>query len=169
MKKLTFLVLCIAFFISGCKKDDTRPDNYFEVNTRTVPVTYAYAFNANTYVLLSFADKHYLSTSFTGQLSLVSFQLDTLISNQTYTFLSTDSPAYDRTKNFGIVTTIDNANVNKGEIDGSTGTVFFSPEEGRLDIKQQGQIYTITYHVKYANTTLTGTYSGRLEMEGSPF
>ncbi|SFD81235.1 hypothetical protein SAMN05518672_103316 [Chitinophaga sp. CF118] len=167
MKKLAFSVLAAVLFISACKKDDndSTSDNSFTFNNTTVVTTYGYRFDWDTdggQVL--FADVNVTDT-FEGKMSAFSISIDTLIDGQTYTLLSKDSVAFNKSKNFDDALGYYKADFIDGEINDTTSTPMRAPKSGTVTVKKSGDNYSIGYTIQFPTTTVTGKFNGKLALQ----
>ncbi|SEW44604.1 hypothetical protein SAMN05428988_5810 [Chitinophaga sp. YR573] len=169
MKKLSFAVLAAALFFTACSKDDDKPTTpatggSFSFNDTTVVANngYLFVYGVSDFSVV-FTDV-VLSDTLKGKVSAVGFDLDTLISGQTYTYLSNDSVAYNKSKNFPDAYAYYKSDWVDGDIDGTTGRILDGITSGTVTYTKNGDTYSITYSFVFPTGKLTGKYDGKLEL-----
>lgn len=169
MKHLALGLLAAALFFTACSKDDNKTTTpttggSFSFNDTTVVANNGYLFqNAVNDLALAFTDV-VLSDTLKGKVSAVGFNLDTLISGQTYTYLSHNSVSYDKTKNFSDAYAYYKSEWVDGDIDGTTGRILDGITSGTVTYNKNGDAYSITYSFVFPTGKLTGKYDGKLEI-----
>ncbi|WP_143097801.1 hypothetical protein [Chitinophaga sp. CF118] len=171
MKKLTFAVLATVLFFAACKKDDDKSTpavttgGSFSFNDTTAVVNngYLYTYGVNEGISLAFTDS-VLTDTLKGKVCAVNIDLDTLISGKTYTYLSDDSLAYDKTKNFDDATVFYKYQWEDTDLDEASGRFFDGITSGTLTCTKNGDNYSITYTLIFPTGKVTGTYNGKLEL-----
>ncbi|GAA3931865.1 hypothetical protein GO495_16060 [Chitinophaga oryziterrae] len=170
MKKLAFAVLATVLFFAACKKDEDKSTpavtgGSFSFNDTTAIVNngYLYKYGVNEGYSLAFADS-VLTDTLKGKVSALSIDLDTLISGQTYTYLSDDSASYDKTKNFNDATVFYKYQWEDTNLDPASGRFFDGITSGTLTCTKNGDNYSITYTLVYPTGKVTGMYNGKLEL-----
>src|SRR3954463_16080546 len=106
MKKLAFSLVAAVLFITACSKDDDKTTpapvevtNSFSFNDTSVVTRHAYMFDYGTDgVSFAFADTALVDT-YTGKISAVGIDMESLESGHTYTYVSDTTAGYDKTKN----------------------------------------------------------------------
>jgi hypothetical protein len=166
MKKLAFSLLAVVLFFSACSKDDdeTVAGGSFVINGKTVATQHGFLFDYGSdgnEIIFSDAP---LSDTFSGKFSAVSIDLDTLIDGGSYTYMTRDSSAYNKTKNFYDAIAIYQGNFVDGQADEATGTWLTEPKSGTVSIKKSGETYTVTYSFVFPTTTVSGKYTGALSL-----
>jgi hypothetical protein len=170
MKKLAFAVLATVLFFAACSKDDnkstlTETGGSFSFNDTTAVVNngYLYSYGVNHGYSLAFTDS-VLTDTLKGKVCAVSIDLDTLISGKTYTYLSDDSVAYDKTKNFNDATVFYKYQWEDRDLDEVSGRFFDGITSGTLTCTKNGDNYSVTYSLLFPTGKVTGTYNGKLEL-----
>jgi hypothetical protein len=169
MKKLAFSLLAVVLFFSACSKDDDKTTTpvtggSFSFNDTTVVTNNGYLFDYDANDLaLGFTDVA-LSDTLKGKISAVGFNLDTLISGQTYTYLSDDSASYNKTKNFSDAYAYYKSDWVDGDIDGTTGRILDGITSGTVIYTKNGDTYSFTFSFVFPTGKLTGKYEGKLEI-----
>jgi hypothetical protein len=169
MKKLTYAVLATALFFTACSKDDDKSTTpatggSFSFNDTTVVTNSGYLFNYGVSDLaMAFTDV-VLSDTLKGKVSAVGFNLDTLISGQTYTYLSHNSVSYDKTKNFSDAYAYYKSEWVDGDIDGTTGRILDGITSGTVTYTRNGDTYSFAYSFLFPTGKLTGKYEGKVEI-----
>lgn len=175
MKKLLFSAAVAALFFTACKKDDDNSNKgSFTVNGKTYVTNHGYesidASEGNGWGDIAFFSDD-LSTlnsdKYTGTVSYVDLGIDTLIDGASYTYLSSYSDSYDKTKNFYYAEVEANMKLVNGSWVSSDDEVeLYSPVSGTVTVKKSGSSYTISYNLKYDdNVTVSGSYNGTLTKE----
>jgi major membrane immunogen (membrane-anchored lipoprotein) len=169
MKKLAISLLAVTLFLTACSdKDeivDQSPVNSFTYNGENVVTPYAYLFDwATDGRQIAFTDKDVLVDGFDGTASAAAIDLDTIISGRTYTFMSKDSAAYDRTKNFESAYVYFKQHFADGEFDEENGNYQDSVIGGSVTIKKNQEVYSVVYELKYKDITVKGEYNGEMEV-----
>jgi hypothetical protein len=170
MKKLAFAVLATVLFFTACSKDEDKSTpavagGSFSFNDTTAAVYngYLYTYGANNGISLAFTDS-VLTDSLKGLVCAVGIDLDTLIAGKTYTYLSDDSLAYDKTKNFDDATVFYKYQWENRDLDTVAGRFFDGITSGTLTCNKNGDNYSITYSLVFPTGKVTGKYDGKLEL-----
>lgn len=172
MKKLAFSVLAAVLFFSACKKDEKDdaketprgPESYYKFNDTTTALFHGYLEKDGDGINIVITDSA-LSKTYSGPINAISLDLDTLIDNNTYTFMERDSAAFDKKVNFRGAYTLSKGKVADGEVDDEIpGARFFDDgiKSGTVKVRKNGESYTVEFEVVYPKTTVTGRYVGKL-------
>lgn len=162
MKKLAFSLLAASILFSACGKleqENESPANSFSYDGQNIVTPYGYLMEWGTEgSQLTFADKDLLIEGFSGNVSAVGIDLDTIISGQTYTYKNSDSTGYDKKKHFEFATIYRNQPFANGEfteaakgLDSLTG--------GTVTVRIVEGFYSVVYDLKYANSTVKGEFN----------
>jgi len=167
MKKFALGVLAVVLLFTACSKDDktTSPatSGSFSFNDTTVTTKSGYLYDFGPGDLAIVFTDVVLSDTLKGKVSSVGFNLDTLISGQTYTYLSKNTAAYNKTKNFSDAYAFYKCDWVDGDIDGKTGRTFDGITSGTVTYTRNGDTHSFTYSFVFPTGTLTGKYDGKLE------
>ncbi len=168
MKKLALSLLAATLFLAACSKDEDpaqTPVSSFIYNGETVPTPFGYLFDWRTDgKQIAFTDKDVTVEGFNGIASAAAIDFDTIISGQTYTFMSKDSAGYDKTKNFESAYVYFKQRFADGEFDEENGTYQDSVTGGSVTVKKNQEIYNVAYELKYKDITVKGEYNGALKL-----
>lgn len=167
MKKLLLCVAAAATLLTACSKnDDKQPgDNYFTVDGSSFTTTNGLLQNFGSDLGELWFSSIPLSATANGKIDLVYFEIDTLISGQTYTYMPADSSAFDRKKHFSEAGFVYNGKITTGEIDENEGTVDLEIKSGTLTVNKQGDDYTIDYNLLFKSSkTVKGNYKGKIRV-----
>ncbi|QHS62926.1 hypothetical protein [Chitinophaga agri] len=162
MKKLAFCLLAAIVLFTACGKVDPiseAPANSFSLDGQDVVTPYGYLMEWGAEgSSITFADKDLLVEGFSGDVSAVGINLDTIISGQTYTYKNSDSTGYDKKKNFESATVYRNQPFARGEFtDAAKG--LDSLTGGSVTIRIVEGFYSVVYDLKYTNTTVKGEFN----------
>ncbi|PSL21453.1 hypothetical protein [Chitinophaga ginsengisoli] len=159
------LVAAILFlYFSGCVyggNDGVNPRNGFVLNGSLVRTEYAIRKNWTGGVEIAFTDMKQ-SASYSGKVHTVQFLLETLSDKVTYTYMPSDSAAFDRDKNFDVALLYQNVTYKEGlEVTG-TGEILSKPTGGSLTFVQGPDYQTFTYVLEFGERRITGVYKGKV-------
>jgi len=167
MKRSAFGLLAgiLFFVVCGCTHangDTTKPENGFTLNGSFVRTDYAVRNNWTGGTAIAFTNISSLP-SFTGNAETVQFLLDTLRSNSTYTYMPSDSEAFNKTKNFDIALLYRNVQYSAGKEVQGTGMVLSKPTGGSLTFIEGPSFQEFKYTLTFGkDTTISGSYQGHL-------
>jgi hypothetical protein len=166
MKKLAFSLLAAVLFFGACKKDDDKaPAGSFTIDGKTYQTSNGYIVDHGTDSQdLSFTSiDNSAFENFTGKANGVNIELKT-ITDQTYTYLPSVSDDYDNTKNFRYASVSTEIAYVKGEEDlsSTTGAYYYDLKAGSVTVKKNGDRYTVSYTLEFADATVKGQYEGSL-------
>lgn len=182
MKKILLSAAAVALLFAACKKDDktttpvtdpvvtdTIPNSYFAVKKDTFLTPLGVAYKQGG---LEFSDKDVTtlwSGKYTGTLNDAIIHLDTLIDNNTYTYLNEKDAKYDKTKNFAGAQFWARQEWKDGEpaynanIDEDPSQIR-SMTAGTVSVKKTDTTYTITYDLTFDTISVKGRYIGGLQL-----
>lgn len=153
-------ILFLSFF--GCVyggNDGVDPRNGFILNDSLFRTNYAIRKNWTGGVEIAFTDMKQ-TKSFSGRVHTVQFLLDTLSAKVTYTYMPSDSPAFDRNRNFDVALLYKNVTYKDGlEVTG-TGEVLCKPTGGSLTYVEGPGYQAYTYTLEFGEQRITGVYKG---------
>jgi hypothetical protein len=167
MKKLAFSLLAAVLLFGACKKDDDKASSgSFTIDGKSyqAPKGLLLDYGADGQDL-SFSNADYSTfNDFTGKVNAVDIELKTFTADQTYTYLSSASDDYDNKKNFSYASVISDLAYIKGLPDPSstTGDYYYDLKGGSVTIKKNGDRYTVSYTLEFADATVKGQYEGSL-------
>jgi len=167
MKRSAFGLLAgiLFFVVCGCSHangDTTKPANGFTLNGLFVPTDFAVRNNWTGGTAIAFTNIASLP-SFTGNAETVQFLLDSLRSNCTYTYMSSDSAAFNKTKNFDIALLYRNVQYRAGKEVPGTGMVLSKPTGGSLTFIDGPSLQQFSYTLEFGkDTTINGNYQGHI-------
>ena len=131
--RLLAVILCFAFY--GCTFGDqaTDPANGFSDKAGSAFIRTDYAVKKNWLggTVIAFTDLVPTSV-FSGRVNAMHFLLDTLKQNGDYTYMPSDSAAFDKTKNFDIAILYKNVSYKDGVEVEKSGQTFSKPSGGTL-------------------------------------
>ncbi|MBW8683832.1 hypothetical protein [Chitinophaga rhizophila] len=156
-------VLCYAFY--GCtdgKNNETDPINGFTQDKHFIHTDYAVRKEWSGGTQIAFTDMH-PAASASGNVHAVQFLLDTLRDSGTYTYMSSDAVAYDKTKNFDVALLLKNVAYKSGAEVTGTGEIFSKPTGGSLTFINGPEYQAFTYTLDFGRgNTLSGFFRGQL-------
>ncbi|TWV98957.1 hypothetical protein [Chitinophaga pinensis] len=161
--RLLAVILCFAFY--GCTlKDDTPPANGFSDNGTLIYTNYAVKKNWTGGTVIAFTDP-IPSAGFTGRVNSVQFLLNALRQNGSYTYIPSDSTAFDKTKNFDIAIMYKNVEYKDGVEVANSGEAYSKPTAGTLKFYPGtgAGAQTFEYTLEFGKEhVVSGFYNGRI-------
>lgn len=162
---LSLLAAILFLSFSGCvyggKNDGVDPRNGFILNDSLFHTNYAIRKNWTGGVEIAFTDMKQ-SASFSGKVHTVQFLLETLTGSHTYTYMPSDSAAFDRNKHFDVALLYKNVTYKDGQEVTGTGEVLCKPTGGSLTFVQGSDYQTFTYTLEFGEQHITGVYKGNV-------
>jgi hypothetical protein len=171
MRRLLFSVAAAVALLTACNKDDDNnnqtPKSAFTISGQTgEPTETPFGFRVQWSteeggrMLVSSADIN--GASFDGKINGVSFQVDTFVNGQTYTFMPADSAAFNKRVNFSAAEVVLNANFASNAIIPGTGIQLTQPQSGRITIQKDPptEAYRISYILDYGEAKVSGEFNG---------
>ncbi|ACU59647.1 hypothetical protein [Chitinophaga pinensis] len=160
--RLLAVILCFAFY--GCTFGDekTNPANGYTNDGNFIQTDYAVRKNWAGGTVIAFTDL-LPTTEFTGKVNAVQFLLDTLEQHGDYTYMPSDSAAFDKTKNFDIAILYKNVHYMNGtEVDNS-GQTYSKPTAGTLTFTPGPGYQTFSYTLKFGSDhVISGCFRGQV-------
>lgn len=163
--RLLAVILCFAFFSCSFGDQATDPGNGF-ANSRGgtfMHTDYAVKKNWLGGTVIAFTDLIPTST-FTGKVNAVQFLLDTLKQNGNYTYMPSDSAAFDKTKNFDIAILYKNVSYKNGTAVENSGETLSKPFSATLTFSPgpgPGE-QTFEYTLIIGDNAISGHFKGRV-------
>jgi hypothetical protein len=164
MKTSALSLLAAILFLSFCGcvyggNDGVDPRNGFVLNDSLFRTNYAIRKNWTGGVEIAFTDMSQ-TKSFSGKVHIVQFLLDTLSDKVTYTYMPSDSSAFDRNRNFDVALLYKNVTYKNGQEVTGTGEVLCKPTGGSLTYVQGPGYQAYTYTLEFGKQRITGVYKG---------
>lgn len=157
MKKLAFLMLAaglITMLVTSCKKDEEKPGQIpggsFTIDAISYNVDRA-SWDISNGLIFS-------NNSANNIEHRVRITIDSL-NYPTYTYNSRNSGTYDPKKNF----TTAEVRYNPTNIDGA-GKEITGASAGTINVKREGDKYTIEYNITVEGKEVKGLYYGQISM-----
>jgi hypothetical protein len=167
MKRLLFSVAAVAL-LSACNKDDDNNNaaakSEFTIDngqaTHT-PFGFRVQWSVEEGGRMLVSNVNINDPSFNGQLSGVSFQVDTFVNGQTYTFMRKDSAAFNKRINFSAADVAVGSTFSNGIIAPGSGRLLSNLQRGTLRIaKDPAEVYRISYTLDYGDAKVSGEFNG---------
>ncbi|SFN31479.1 hypothetical protein SAMN05428949_2384 [Chitinophaga sp. YR627] len=160
--RLLAVILCFAFYGCTFGDEETNPVNGYNTNGNFIRTDYAVKKNWTGGTVIAFTDL-LPTTIFTGKVNAVQFLLDTLKQNGNYTYMPSDSAAFDKTKNFDIAILYKNVSYKDGaEVDNS-GQTYSKPTAGTLTFIPGPGYQTFSYTLEFGKDhTISGYFRGQV-------
>jgi hypothetical protein len=164
MSTLSLAAAILFLYFAGCVyggNDTTDPHNGFTLNDSLFHTDYAIRKNWTGGIEVAFTDMQQ-SASFSGTVHTVQFLLETLSDKVTYTYMPSDSAAFDSNKHFDVALLYQNVTYKDGQEVAGTGEVLSKPTGGSLTFVHGPQYQTFTYVLEFGERRIRGVYKGKV-------
>jgi hypothetical protein len=171
MKRVLLCSAIAVALLSACSKNeknitDPTPENGFAINSgdaNETPYGFRVQWSTEQGGKMLLSNVNIDDPSFSGKITGIQIQIDTLVDGQTYNFMPRDSAAFDKRKNFGIAETGINVDFNGGTIVSGTGTLLTTLRSGSLKIKKESaEVYSLNYVLDYTDAVISGSFTGQM-------
>lgn len=171
MRRLLFSVAAAVALLTACNKDDDNndqtPKSAFTIDgqdkqTTETPFGFRVQWSTEEGGRMLVSNININEPSFAGKINGVSFQVDTFVNGQTYTFLPADAAAFDKRVNFSAAEVVVGADFANNAVVPGTGKQLTDLQEGRIVIQKDPptESYRISYILDYGDAKVSGEFNG---------
>ncbi|UPK72003.1 hypothetical protein [Chitinophaga filiformis] len=169
MRRLLFSVAAAVALLTACNKDDNNnptPASAFTIEgqdkqTTATPFGFRVQWSVEEGGRMLMSNANINAVAFNGKIDGVSFQVDTFVNGQTYTFKAAGAAGFDKRVNFSAADVVLGANFANNAIAPGTGKQLTDLQSGRITIqKDPGEVYRISYILDYGDAKVSGEFNG---------
>lgn len=170
MRRLLFSVTAAVALLIACNKDDNKdqtPKSAFTIDgqdkqTTETPFGFRVQWSVEEGGRMLVSNVDINQPTFAGKIDGISFQVDTFVNGQTYTFKPAASTTFDKRVNFSAAEVVLGASFANNAITPGTGRQLKNLQDGRITIQKDlpSENYRISYILDYGDAKVSGDFNG---------
>ncbi|PSL30907.1 hypothetical protein [Chitinophaga ginsengisoli] len=170
MRRLLFSAAAAVTLLTACNKDDNKnqtPASAFTIEgqdkqTTATPFGFRVQWSVEEGGRMLMSNVNINAAAFSGKIDGVSFQVDTFVNGQTYTFKDAGAAGFDKRVNFSAADVVLGAGFANNTITPGTGKQLTDLQDGRITIQKDppGETYRISYILNYGDAKVSGEFNG---------
>lgn len=170
MRRLLFSVTAAVALLTACNKDDDNnqtPKSAFTIEgqdkqTTETPFGFRVQWSVEEGGRMLMSNVNINAAAFSGKIDGVSFQVDTFVNGETYTFKEAGAAGFDKRVNFSAADVVLGASFANNAITPGTGKQLTDLQDGRITIQKDPptESYRISYILDYGDAKVSGEFNG---------